>query len=90
MAISPLANPADSTEENIMSIGTTDTKTNSHAAPASRGFARPVLWLLLMISATCNVVTSVSHMVVVSIVFGVITLSLGAALVMHHYRARRR
>ncbi|GAB2959884.1 hypothetical protein LWP59_06035 [Amycolatopsis acidiphila] len=78
-----------------MSVRTTDT--GSHAAPASRqavpasrGFARPVLWLLLVVSATCNVVASVSNLVVVSVVFGVITLSLGAALVMHHYRGRRR
>ena len=64
---------------------------NSHAAPASRGFTRPVLWLLLVISATCNVVTSVANMVVVSIALGAVTLFLGAALVIHHYyRGRHR
>jgi len=77
MAIGPLVN-----EENTMSIRTEHTD--------SRGRTRPVLWLLLAISATCNVVTSVAHLLAVSIVFGVITLALGTALVTHHYRGRRR
>lgn len=56
----------------------------------SRGYLRPLLWLLLVISATCNLVTSASSLVVASIGFGVLTLSFGAALAVYHYRGRRR
>lgn len=89
MAISPLT---DSTEENIMSIRTAETDTDSRTTAASggSGSARSTLWLLLAISATCNVVTSVAHMLVISIGFGLVTLSLGIALMMQHYRGRRR
>jgi Flp pilus assembly protein TadB len=81
-----------STEENIMSIPAvhTDSRTDSHVTAVSRGMTRPVLWLLLVISATCNVVTSVAHTYAVSVASGVITLALGTALVTHHYRTRRR
>jgi hypothetical protein len=76
-----------------MSIHTADTNTAAtvaqQEAPTSRGFVRPLLWLLLVISATANVVMSVSNMVVVSIPLGLITLSLGTALVVSHYRGRR-
>lgn len=73
-----------------MSIRTAETETDtaSDTAPTSSGSARRVLWLLLVSCATRNVVTSVSHMLVVSIVFGVVTLSLGTALVKQHYRGR--
>ena len=63
--------------------------TDSAAAPVTRGSTRSVLWVLLVVSATCNVVTSASHMLVVSIVFGLLTLSFGTALVRQHYRGRR-
>jgi hypothetical protein len=83
-----------SNEENIMSVHITDT-TNQPAAsqpipPASRGYLRPLLWLLLVISATGNVVTSASSLAVASIGFGLLTLSFGAALAVHHHRGRRR
>ena len=68
-----------------MSTHASDTR-----SPASGSSTRLVLWLLLAASATGNVVTSVAHMFVISIVFGVITLSLGSALVKQHYRGRRR
>jgi hypothetical protein len=86
VAINPVTT---SRKENMMSIGVTDTA-NQPNPPTSRGYLRPLLWLLLVISATCNVVTSASHLVVVSIGFGVLTLSFGTALAMHHYRGRRR
>jgi len=50
---------------------------------------RPVLWVLLIISAVCNVVTSTSGLVLVSIGFGLLTLALGGGLIAHHYRHRR-
>ena len=75
-----------------MSIHTADAEvasTTQRKAPASRGFVRPLLWLLLAISATGNVVMSMSHLLLVSSPLGVITLSLGIALVVSHYRGRR-
>jgi uncharacterized membrane protein YedE/YeeE len=54
------------------------------------GVIRPVLWLLVIACATGNVITSLSGLVVVSIIFGVLTLSFGATLARHHYRTRRR
>jgi hypothetical protein len=52
---------------------------------------RPVLWVLLIISAVCNVVTSASGLhVLLGIGFGLLTLALGAALVADHYYRRRR
>ncbi|GAA3437226.1 hypothetical protein [Kutzneria kofuensis] len=51
---------------------------------------RPVLWVLLVISAVGNVVTSASGQnVLIGIGFGVLTLAFGGALVAHHYRNRR-
>jgi hypothetical protein len=75
-----------------MSINTADAEVASTAqqkAPTSRGFVRPLLWLLLAISATSNVVMSMSHLLLMSIPLGLITLSLGIALVVSHYRGRR-
>jgi hypothetical protein len=55
------------------------------------GIVRPLLWLLLVISATCNAVTSSMDIsVFVGIAFGLLTLLCGAALVVDHYRRRRR
>ena len=75
-----------------MSIHTADANTALAAqqkAATSRDFVRPLLWLLLVISATGNVVMSVSNLLVVSIPLGLVTLSLGTALVVTHYRGRR-
>lgn len=62
------------------------------APPGSRGGAvRPVLWLLLVISAAGNIATSSTGAnVAVSSAFGLVTLGLGIALVAQHYRNRRR
>lgn len=77
-----------------MSTHVTETANHSTASqpiqPASRGYLRPLLWLLLVVSATCSVVTSVSGLVLANIGFGVLTLAFGAALAAHHYRSRRR
>jgi hypothetical protein len=55
------------------------------------GFVRPVLWLLLVISAAGNVATSSTGMnIVVSSAFGLATLGLGIALVVQHYQNRSR
>lgn len=65
----------------------------SAAPPASprNGAARPVLWLLLVISAAGNMVTSSTGVnVAVSAAFGVATLACATALIVQHYRNRRR
>ncbi|MEV6605400.1 hypothetical protein [Kutzneria sp. NPDC051319] len=52
---------------------------------------RPVLWVLLAVSAVANVVTSASGQnVLLGIGFGLVTLALGGALVADHYRRRRQ
>ncbi|MDJ1134799.1 hypothetical protein [Streptomyces iconiensis] len=73
----------------------------SFAAPEARrpertetsqaGMARPVLWLLLLVSAVLNAVTSSigGISVFVGIGMGLATLAFAAALVVH-YRRRRR
>jgi hypothetical protein len=57
---------------------------------ARRNWTRPVLWLLLVLGATGSVVSSAAGMIAVNVVCGVLTLGFAAALVRHHYRARRR
>ncbi|WP_198047218.1 hypothetical protein [Kutzneria sp. 744] len=52
---------------------------------------RPVLWVLLAVSAVANVVTSASGQnVLLGIGFGLVTLAFAAALVADHYRRRRQ
>jgi hypothetical protein len=59
--------------------------------PVRKGILRPVLWLLLVISAAGNIVTSNTGVnVFVGGAFGVATLGLGTALGVQHYRNRRR
>jgi hypothetical protein len=60
--------------------------------PSPRGrIVRPVLWLLLVISAAGNIATSSTGVnMLVSGAFGVATLGLGTALVIQHYQNRRR
>jgi hypothetical protein len=56
----------------------------------SRGRLRPVLWLLLAVSAVCDIVTSnIDVNVFIGIGFGLLTLAFAAALIAHHYRHRR-
>ncbi|GAA0843469.1 hypothetical protein ACFQVD_01265 [Streptosporangium amethystogenes subsp. fukuiense] len=62
--------------------------TSKTARPA--GMLRPVLWLLLVVSAALNMVTSsIDVNVFVGIGFGLLTLACAAALIVHHYRYRR-
>ncbi|WP_055552040.1 hypothetical protein [Streptomyces sp. NBRC 110028] len=55
------------------------------------GFVRPVLWLLLVVFAVANMVTSsVGGLnVFIGIGFGLATLACGIALVVHHRGQRR-
>lgn len=58
---------------------------------AEGGILRPVLWVLLVISGAANVVTSsAAFPVLVGIGFGLLTCAFGAALIVGHYRRRRR
>ena len=69
----------------------TDTPDSPPPAAARKGLVRPALWLLLVISAAGNMVTSTTGAnVIVGVAFGVATLGLGTALVVQHYRNRRR
>ncbi|HUR05426.1 MAG TPA: hypothetical protein VM347_22990 [Nonomuraea sp.] len=57
---------------------------------AQRRMPRPVLWLLLVISAVLNIVTSnIGINIFIGIGFGLATLACAAALVVDHYRHRR-
>jgi hypothetical protein len=50
---------------------------------------RPLLWVVLAISAAGNVVTSASNHLVVSIPLGVVAVLCVIGLVVDHYRHRR-
>ncbi|MEU0301860.1 hypothetical protein ABZ252_20685 [Streptomyces sp. NPDC006175] len=56
-----------------------------------RGSVRPVLWLLLLLCAVCNAVTSTmgGSAVIVSLASGLATLACAVGLVAHHRRARK-
>jgi hypothetical protein len=62
------------------------------ARASARGAAvRPLLWLLLVISAAANVVTSsIGINIFIGAGFGLLTLACATALVVDHYRRRRR
>ncbi|MEU4560957.1 hypothetical protein AB0F72_21470 [Actinoplanes sp. NPDC023936] len=53
----------------------------------NRGVLRPALWLLLILSAAANAVTS-SMNVVVGAVFGLVAITCATVLAVHHYRSR--
>jgi hypothetical protein len=58
---------------------------------ADSGMLRPVLWLVLILSAAADATTSaVGASPFASVGFGVITLASAIALVVHHYRRRGR
>jgi hypothetical protein len=59
--------------------------------PAKPGrMLRPVLWLLVALCGAANVVTkSMDLNPFVGVGFGVLTVSFGVALGVHHYRHRR-
>ena len=50
---------------------------------------RPVLWLVLILSAAANATTSMMGLTAVSAGLGVVTLASAATLIVHHYRNRR-
>ena len=55
------------------------------------GMVRPVLWVLLMVSAVLNTVFSFAGTdVLAGTGFGLATLACVAALIAHHYRFQRR
>ena len=55
------------------------------------GMLRPVLWLLLILSAAANAtVSAVGANALAGVGFGLITLACTVALVVHHYRHRAR
>jgi hypothetical protein len=58
----------------------------------SRGrVLRPVLWLVLVVSAAANAVLSTTEVnMFVGSSFGLVSLACGTALIVHHYRNRRR
>ncbi|MFD1540934.1 hypothetical protein [Nonomuraea guangzhouensis] len=66
------------------------TESSPSAQTAQRGMFRPVLWVLLLISAVLNIVTSnIGINIFVGIGFGLATMACAAALVVDHYRHRR-
>jgi hypothetical protein len=69
----------------------TDTPHSPPPAIARKGIVRPVLWLLLVISAAANMATSNTGLnMMIGIGFGLVTLACGAALIVDHYQHRRR
>ena len=55
------------------------------------GLLRPLLWVVLVLSAAANAVaSSIGANVVIGAAFGVVTLASATALVVHHYRNRAR
>lgn len=61
---------------------------HSNHQPHMTSRGRTWLWPLLVVSATCDVVASAANLMLVGVVCGLVTLGFGAALVLHHYRAR--
>lgn len=54
-----------------------------------QGLLRPVLWLVLILSAAANATTSTTDLnPLVGIAFGVVTLACVVTLIVHHYRHR--
>jgi hypothetical protein len=56
--------------------------------PTTSKTIRPLLWLLLALSVTGNVVASAAHLLLANVVLGVLALAFGTALVMLHRRRR--
>ena len=53
------------------------------------GILRPLLWVVLVLSAAANAVSSsIGANVFIGAAFGVVTLACAAGLVVHHYRHR--
>jgi hypothetical protein len=66
------------------------TRAAQHPDSANR-LLRPVLWLVLSVSAVANAASSsIGLNAFVGIGFGLITLGCAATLIVHHHRRRRR
>jgi hypothetical protein len=74
------------------STETPDEAATSAVPTSARSAAfRPLLWLLLVVSVVANVVASAAGTsVFVSSGFGLVALACATALIVHHYRHRRR
>jgi hypothetical protein len=81
----------------VADIGESSTKEYAMTKPAQpaqhadtrNGLLRPVLWLVLVLSAAANAVTNIGISPLVGIGFGLVTLGCATALIVHHYRHRR-
>ena len=59
-------------------------------ADAPRSLFRPVLWVVLIVSAAANAISSsIGISPFVGVGFGVITLACVTTLIVHHYQHRR-
>lgn len=70
----------------------TSTQSNPQIpSPASSSRLRPVLWLVLVVSGAANIITVPLEVdIVLDSALGLITVAAGVALVVDHYRHRRR
>ncbi|HEY4022808.1 MAG TPA: hypothetical protein VGM75_29215 [Pseudonocardiaceae bacterium] len=73
-----------------MSISEIPTATPRPRSSDSGKFLRPLLWLLLAIGVTGDVIASAANLMVVNIAFGLLVLATGSALAVQHYRSRRQ
>lgn len=59
-------------------------------AVTTEGMVRPVLWLVLIVSAAANaLVSGIGLSAYVGAGFGLMTMACAIALIVHHYRHRR-
>ncbi|HEY4454811.1 MAG TPA: hypothetical protein VGN81_10915 [Pseudonocardiaceae bacterium] len=72
-----------------MSISEIPTSPRPRSSESGK-FLRPLLWLLLAIGVTGDVIASAANLVVVNIAFGLLALATGSALAVQHYRSRKR
>jgi Flp pilus assembly protein TadB len=65
--------------------------TNPDGPAAGNSALRPVLWLVLVVSAAINVVVSTTGLnLLIGLGAGLVTLACATALIVHHYQHRRR
>jgi hypothetical protein len=68
-----------------------DTPDRSRGTNRGSGVLRPLLWLVLIISASGNVIASTADLdILVNVAFGLVSGVCAGVLVVHHYRSRRR
>ncbi|WP_229073358.1 hypothetical protein [Actinoplanes sp. DH11] len=81
-----MADPYRISEPTDSSVPTTEP---AHPAAERRSVLRPILWLVLIVSAAANAVTSALNVnLFVSAGFGLVVLGCIVALVTGHYRNR--